>query len=198
MGRTRRLLALTAFGAIAVPPLVAAFVRSRYEVTAADDDELRVAAIFEGGQVRVASGALRRAEALAWYGALDLDLRDASLDPEGARLHLVALFSGARVIVPAGWDVRVRPVGVFGGIDARVEPPLGPAPRLTVDAIAVFAGIQVTDRPIEDEPDVLIAAPASIDSGSAPPKGTADAAFARAEAEARLEAAEETHPRHGR
>jgi hypothetical protein len=191
MGRTRRLLALSTFGAVALPPLAAAILRSRYKVSALDDDELRVAAIFEGDQVRVTSGALRRGEAVTWYGALDLDLRGASLDPAGARLRVIALFAGARVIVPLGWDVHVRPVGILGGVDARVEPPVGAAPRLTIDAIAVFAGIQITDVLTEEEPDVLIAAPLTAAAGAVEPDGTVDAAFERAEAEARLEAAAE-------
>ncbi len=184
MGRTRKLLALTAAGAIALPPLAAAILRSRYEYSGEDDDDLRVAAIFEGSQVRATSRALRRGEALAWYGALDLDLRGASLDPAGARLRVVALFAGARVIVPAGWEVRVRPVAAFGGVDARVEPPLVPGPHLTIEAVAVFAGVRITDRPIEDEPDVVLERP-GVDAGR-----PSDDPFARAEAAARLEATE--------
>ena len=203
MGRTRKLLALTTLAAVTLPPLAAAVLRSRYAVSAEDDDDLRVAAIFEGGPVRATSPALRRGEALAWYGALDLDLRGASLDPAGARLRVVALFAGARVIVPTGWDVRVRPIGVFGGVDARVAPPVESGPQLIIDAIAVFAGVQVTDRPAEDEPDVMLEPPpAGVPQPSldAPSRGDAsgtDAAdpsaveFERAEAEARREAASE-------
>lgn len=197
MGRTRRLLGLTALGAVALPPLAAAIVRSRYAPSAEDDDDIRIASIFEGRQARVSSPALRRGEAIAWYGALDVDLRGAALDPAGARLRVIALFAGARVIVPTGWDVRVRPVGVMGGVYGWTEPAAGPAPRLTVDAIAVFAGIEVTDRPTEDEPDVMLEPPPP--SGSAPGPGeTAPRVpetpasvpdFERAEAEARLEAA---------
>ncbi len=183
MGRTRRLLALTALGAVVVPPLAAAVVRSRYQVSAEDDDDLRAASIFEGGRVAATSAALRRGEAIAWYGALDLDLRGARLDPAGARLRVVALFAGARVIVPAGWDVRVRPVSIMGGVYGWTEPPTRPAPRLTVEAIAVFSGIEVTDRAIEDEPDILLERPAAGEA--------AMAEFERAEAEARREAASE-------
>ncbi len=193
MGRTRKLLALTTFAAIALPPLGAAIARSRYEVTATDEDDVRVAGIFEGTRAHLTSTALRRGEAIAWYGSLDVDLREASLDPAGARLRVVALFSGVRVIVPAGWDVDVRRVAVFGGVDARTERPLGSAPRLTIDAVAAFAGIQVTDRPVEDEPDVLLEAPA-VSAVPAEPRAAgpdAEAAVAPAEAEARIEAGAE-------
>lgn len=190
MGRTRKLLALTTLAAIGVPPLAAAIVRSRFEDSAEDDDDLRVASIFDGRRIRAASPALRHGEALAWYSSLDLDLRGASLDRGGARLRVVALFAGARVIVPAGWDVRVRPVGVFGGVDARLDPPLVAGPQLIIDAIAVFAGIQVTDRPTDDEPGTSLG---SADGRAATPGATSDPAaieFERAEAEARREAAE--------
>jgi hypothetical protein len=196
MGRTRKLLGLTVLGAVALPPLAAAIVRSRYQVSAEDSDDLRVASFFEGRQARVTSSALRRAEAIAWYGALDLDLRGADLDPAGARLRVVALFAGARVIVPTGWDVRVRPVGIMGGVYGWTEPPTGPAPRLTVDAIAVFSGIEVTDRPTEDEPDVMLEPPPPGRSRSGPEAAEPAAPetpapmpdFERAEAEAASEA----------
>ena len=202
MGRTRRLLALTTLAAIGVPPLAAAIVRSRFEGSAEDDDDLRVASIFDGRRVRATSPALRGGEALAWYGSLDLDLRGAALDPAGARLRVVALFAGARVIVPAGWDVRVRPVGVFGGVDARIGPPLVAGPQLIIDAIAVFAGVQVTDRPTDTDGDGRLepppargvpanaAASSQARSGAAAGGDPAAIAFERAEAEASREAAE--------
>lgn len=175
MGRTRRVLGLATLVALGVPPLAAAIVRSRFEASAEDDDDLRIAAIFENRQARSTADALQRGEAIAWYAGLDLDLREATLADDGAWMRVVALYGGARLVVPSDWDVRVRPIAVFGGVDARTEPPAGPAPRLIVDAIAVFGAIQVTDRP--DEDDVLLESPFT------------EAAFARAEAEAELEAA---------
>ena len=205
MGRTRKLLALTTLAAIGLPPLAAAIARSRFEDSAADDDELRVASIFDGRRVRATSPALRRGEALAWYASLDLDLREASLDPAGARLRVVALFAGARVIVPTGWDVRVRPVGVLGGVDARVEPPHAAGPQLIIDAIAVFAGVQVTDRPAEEGWGASAGArwgrgawgPATGSAEAGTTRATVDPAaieFERAEAEARREAADSQVP----
>lgn len=201
MGRTRKLLALTTLAAVGLPPLAAAVVRSRFEETAEDDDDLRVASIFDGRRINAGSPAFRGGQALAWYGSLDLDLRGASLDPAGARLRVVALFAGARIIVPSGWDVRVRPIGVFGGVDARVDPPLVAGPQLIIDAIAVFAGVQVTDRPTDDggEPrlqpppsgaDVARAAAAAAEPSATGAADPATLEFERAEAEARREAAE--------
>jgi hypothetical protein len=201
MGRTRKLLALTTLAAVGVPPIAAAIVRSRFEGTAEDDDDLRVASIFDGRRISAGSPAFRGGQALAWYGSLDLDLRGASLDPAGARLRVVALFAGARVIVPSGWDVRVRPIGVFGGVDARVDPPLVSGPQLIIDAIAVFAGVQVTDRPTDDRAEPPLESPVGGGAGAvaatpapgptatgAPDPATVE--FERAEAEARREAAE--------
>lgn len=177
MGRTRKLLGLAAIGALVVPPLAAALARTRFLPTGEDEDDLRVAAIFDGTAARATSIALRRGTAVAWYGGLGLDLREATLDPAGARLRVVALFGAARVIVPRGWDVDVRRIALFGAVDTQVEEPGRPAPRLSIDALVAFGAVEITDRP--DEDDVRIEAPPT------------DAAFARAEAEAELEAAVE-------
>ncbi len=179
MGRTRKLLGLAVVGALVTPPLAAAIARSRLpaEVDEASD-ELEAAAIFDGRRVHCTAPALRRGTAIAWYGGLDVDLREAALDPAGARLRVIALFGGARIVVPQGWRVEVNRVALFGGVDDETAGS-GSGPSLVVDAVAAFGGVTITDRaPVDEgEADIVLAGPT-------------EAGFARAEAEAELAAAE--------
>lgn len=172
MGRTRKLIGLAALGALVLPPVGAAVAKQRFVPTAEDANDLRVGAIFDGTDARATSPALRRGDAVAWYGGLDLDLRDASLDPSGARLRIAAVFGSARVVVPAGWDVSVRPISVFGAVETDVRAETGSGPRLAIDALALFGGVEITDRADEDETVVPREDPLG------------EARFARAEAEA--------------
>ncbi|HYM84924.1 MAG TPA: hypothetical protein VEY67_12320, partial [Candidatus Dormibacteraeota bacterium] len=140
MGRIPKLLAAGAVG-LAIPPLAALVARSRFEGTGEDADDLRLGVFFGSAEARSHARALRDAEAVAWYGALDLDLREARLDARGARLRVVALFAGARIVIPSGWDVVIRRVAVFGTVDAQLAGPSGEGPRLMVDVVAAFAGV---------------------------------------------------------
>lgn len=68
-------------------------------------------------------------------GGIDLDLREATLDPAGAMLVAEAMLGGVKVTVPAGWHVTVEQQARAGGVLARVTEPEdlpADAPRLRV------------------------------------------------------------------
>jgi predicted membrane protein len=117
-------------------------------------DAFSIAAIL-GGATRVSrAAALREGRVLAASGGVQLDLREATLDPGGAELLLQAYFGGIQVLVPAGWRVVVESDATMGGVDARVtdEAELAAdAPALRVEARAVLGGVQVTTRGGDDD-----------------------------------------------
>jgi hypothetical protein len=146
MGRVGRIV-IAGLGALAVPPIVAAVARARYQSTPLDANDLRIGSFFDARSSRVTSNALRLGDLVTSYGSLDVDLRGAGLDPDGARIRAIAVFAGLRLIVPSGWDVDVHRVGLLGGVDVQLTPAPPGSPSLRVDAFAGYAGIQVTDRP---------------------------------------------------
>ena len=82
--------------------------------------------------------------ALAWFGGIELDLREAQLAP-GARLSVNTLFGGIDIKTPAGWRIESSLRAVMGGVDARVpDPPDADAPVLTLEGTAVFGGVSVS------------------------------------------------------
>jgi hypothetical protein len=175
------MLALTAIAGLVVPPIAAAIAK-RQLVPAGDEtaDEVSLVSIFEATRLASRATSFRGGSALCWYGALDLDLRGATLHPSGARLRVVTIFGGTRVIVPDGWQVRVRPVGIMGGASDETSGRDAPGPALDVDAIAVFGGIQVATRfPDDDE----LRLP-TVEVGGAVARAET---LARAEADASLE-----------
>lgn len=117
-----------------------------------ESDSIELVGIFEGFELESRATAFRGGTLLAWFGGGTLDLRAATLAPEGARLTIHALFGGAQVVVPDGWDIDCRLIGIAGGLgDARPDhahPHVDPQERpvLTIDGWAAFGGVGVTSE----------------------------------------------------
>jgi hypothetical protein len=113
-------------------------------VDAPEADEVRLAAIFEPMSFRSLAKSFRGGTVDCWYGGGVIDLRDATLDPAGARLEVRAIFGGAQILVPDTWRVSSKIVGIGGLGDGRPRRELAEdAPSLTIDGLAVFGGFGV-------------------------------------------------------
>ena len=132
---------------------VGVLLSRRGNVGDADSDEFSISTIF-GGVERVSRAAsLRRGRVLACCGGVELDLREAKLDPGGAELALRACLGGIQVLVPEEWRVVVVGNAKAGGIDVRVTPETElaeDAPSLRIQAAAALGGVQVTTG-LEDD-----------------------------------------------
>jgi hypothetical protein len=151
MSAVRRLLALFTGGlmfASVVGLFAARAAKERIEeVDATDADEIRLAAIFEPMSFRSIATRFRGGAVDCWYGGGVIDLREAVLDPAGARLDVRAVFGGAQIVVPATWRVSSKVVGIGGVGDGR--PPVeyeAEAPHLTIEGLAIFGGFGVTSE----------------------------------------------------
>lgn len=112
-----------------------------------DSDEFRIAALMGGRSFHSHASRLSSAEVIAGIGGIDLDLRDAMLDPAGATLDLNAVMGGIQVVVPEGWAIDLDADGVGGRVDTNVTPEAelpGDAPRLRIHATTRFSGALVT------------------------------------------------------
>ena len=115
------------------------------ETTAADDD-FKLMALMSGRQLFSHAPSLRTGSAVAAMGGIDIDLRDATMDPGGAHVSLKAYLGGIRLTVPAEWKVFVDQDLRAGGIEVETPDPESlpdDAPRLTVEAIARSGGILI-------------------------------------------------------
>lgn len=114
-----------------------------------EDETVDLVGIFEGFELTSRSTAFRGGSLLSWFGGGTLDLRNATLAPEGARLTVHALFGGAQVIVPEGWDVECELIGFAGGLGDNRDHDHGEAiagPVLTIAGWAAFGGVGVTSE----------------------------------------------------
>jgi hypothetical protein len=108
-----------------------------------DSDEVSLVAVFDGIALESRAGAFRGGSLLAWFGGIELDLREAELAP-GARLSVRTLFGGIELTTPPSWRVESNVKALAGGVDARTASGDDPgAPTLVLDGIALFGGIAV-------------------------------------------------------
>ena len=119
----------------------------------AESDEVGLVAIFDGVELESRATAFRGGSMFAWFGGISVDLRAATLSPDGAHLDLHALNGGIAITVPEGWRVESRLGAVLGGVDA---PTPGSAaatgPTLTLDGFALFGGVAVMTKAAETTP----------------------------------------------
>ena len=112
-----------------------------------DADDVRLVAIFEPLSFRSTAKSFRGGTVDCWYGGGVIDLRDAVLDPAGARLQVRAIFGGAQIVVPASWRVSSKVVGIGGLGDGRPRVERNDeTPHLTIEGVAIFGGFGVTSE----------------------------------------------------
>jgi hypothetical protein len=144
-------------------------------------DEIHLMAVLEPIGFTSHSKTFRGGIVEAWYGGGIIDLRQAILDPAGARLTVRTVFGGFEVAVPEEWRVETHVRGIGGVGDARPHLDRSEAaPTLTIDGIAVFGGIGITAVITEDEAHSIAEAVVRSERG----RREVAAAFAKARAQA--------------
>ena len=112
-------------------------------------DEFQVAAIMGGKKFESHAQDLKSGAAITSMGGIELDLRDATLDSDGAILELKTTMGGIQVIVPEDWAVDVDQKSLAGGFDVKVTPPENlpeDAPKLHIQAVTRMGGGLVTTK----------------------------------------------------
>jgi hypothetical protein len=108
-------------------------------------DEIMLAVVMDGAKLASTATSFRGGRVISWYAGVDLDLRQATFDPAGARLEIRTVFAGTRVAVAPGIPVRVTGPAVFGGVlnSTGAAVPTPEAPGLEIAACTLFGSLQV-------------------------------------------------------
>jgi hypothetical protein len=98
-------------------------------------------AVFSGRKLRLADGWWKQTLVTVFGGA---DVDGSAQPQDGARLTIVTILGGARVVVPAGARLKVGGFAFLGGrkVDVHSEPS---GPRIRLRAFAVLGGIDVSE-----------------------------------------------------
>ena len=107
-------------------------------------DSDKMIAIF-GGATRTGKWRVRKyIQALALFGGIDLDLRDAIFEASVVEISGFWCFGGLDIKVPEGIEVRDQTAGIFGGTDvSNIGDPAPGAPTLVIKGVSLFGGVSV-------------------------------------------------------
>ncbi len=102
-------------------------------------------AIFSGSNIISHSRHFAGADITALFGGATLDLRQATLVPEGGIVDVTVAFGGTNILVPHGWEVVTNGLPIFGGFDNKTasEAVAEGAPHLLVRGTVVFGGVEI-------------------------------------------------------
>jgi len=108
-------------------------------------DEILLAVVMDGAKLASTATSFRGGRVISWYAGVDLDLREATVDPAGARLEIRTVFGGTTVTVAPGIPVRVTGPALVGGVvnATGAAEPTPEAPGLEIAACTLFGGLQV-------------------------------------------------------
>jgi hypothetical protein len=118
--------------------------RFRIDIAGQSPDSDKMVAIF-GGATRTGKWRVRKnIQALALFGGIDLDLRDAVFEAPVVEISGFWCFGGLDIKVPEGIEVRDQTAGIFGGTDvSNIGDPAPGAPTLVIKGLSLFGGVSV-------------------------------------------------------
>jgi hypothetical protein len=88
----------------------------------------------------------------AALGGAELDISDAP-PGERARLTVIVIFGGVKILVAPGTRVRMHGFSLLGGREARVA--AGDGPDVTITAVAIFGSVRIKEEVAETSGDPL-------------------------------------------
>jgi len=121
--------------------------RGGKEPTVIDKDSMNIVALFSGNSGKVISQNFKGGSSVSVFGGSEVDFREAKLAGGQAKFDVFAMFGGADVYVPEGWEIVVKGLPLFGGLDDKtaatsredVEEPQ----TLVINYLAMFGGVDV-------------------------------------------------------
>jgi predicted membrane protein len=116
-----------------------------------DEDIIENYNIFSGFETNITSQNFKGGEIGSIFGGSEIDLRQAKLHNNKAKLEVYAIFGGVDIIVPENWKVKVKGAPIFGGVDNKTNHDSSldqeNTPLIIIDAYAIFGGIDIKNLP---------------------------------------------------
>jgi hypothetical protein len=146
--RIKLLRALVVFVGLSVAAwIMGLLVAQRLTHGDEDSDEFQLAVVMGGKEFGSRAAHLKSATAITCLGGLALDLREATLDPDGASLELMTTMGGIEVRVPRSWAVEVDQETLGEALEVDVTAPEDlpeDAPKLRIHSVTRMGGGLIT------------------------------------------------------
>lgn len=109
------------------------------------DDYIDSVAIFGGLKKNIISKDFKGGEVVCVFGGADINLSQAEINGPVV-LEIVSVFGGAKLIVPANWEIKSEMVAILGGIEDKRMPQATPPDHknvLMIRGTTIFGGIEI-------------------------------------------------------
>jgi hypothetical protein len=125
-------------------------------MTVGSDDEVKDSfiAVFSGSERKGYWRVPRRSKAVAVFGGVALDLRQAEFTARETHMSVTAVFGGVEIKVPEGVEVHLTGWAAFGGKASKVGPAGPGAPVLHLHCQIAFGGVEVKTEPFSGDGQV--------------------------------------------
>ncbi|MEJ6004946.1 DUF5668 domain-containing protein [Paucibacter sp. AS339] len=108
------------------------------------DKQVNIAVVMSGNQSRVDAQDFSGGDISVVLGAVELDLRQASMaEASTATLRVDVVLGGLELKVPSDWSVSINGTPLLAAFEDKTVPPLVPSKRLMLVGRAVMGGIEV-------------------------------------------------------
>lgn len=109
--------------------------------------------IFSGSEIKVISQTFQGGDVSVIFGGTELDLTNAKLYENSAKLVVSIIFGGIDIIVPDGWKVKVEGFPILGSISnkAKISIETESEGILYIDANVIFGGLEVGNKHNNDD-----------------------------------------------
>lgn len=123
-------------------------VRPAAEIVPASSSTPPMVAIFSSVERKGAWTLNDDSTAVAVFGQVNLDLRQASIPAAHNEIRAVAVFGGVEILVEPGTIVECSGVGIFGEFarSGEVSQPRSNAPVIRVTGVAFFGAVTVKEK----------------------------------------------------
>jgi len=108
------------------------------------EDRIFGSAIFGALERKVNNKNFKGGSVSALFGGVEIDLRSAGLDEQGAVLSASATFGGVEIRIPESWAIEIRSTAILGGVSNKVSnEEITSGKRLVINASAIFGGVEI-------------------------------------------------------
>ncbi len=108
-------------------------------------DEFQDSIIFWGVDKDLTSKSFKDGNINVAFGGYKLDMRDAKISKDGAKIVANTAFGGIDIIVPKDCKVVSNGSGIFGGWDNKLSDRDIKAPVLEISGSAIFGGVDIKE-----------------------------------------------------
>ena len=118
------------------------FKRQSTASSSSNEDEINEVVIFSGLNKTIKSDNFKGGKAAMVFGGGTINLSQSKSNEKVINLEIVAVFGGAKLIIPREWKVNLKGTSIFGGYNNKTSDNDGDI-ILNIEGVTIFGGIEI-------------------------------------------------------